>query len=130
MSVWPDYAKIEADSYRVAYGTHVLRTGFDDGFVRQERLAGQPLVLRHLHAMLDGDQAMNDFRTWAETYAHSWFAFIDPEDGIARQVRVRGGLGGMDFHLTSRGRVRRWSVKLALEGYADHLVSAVTDTAP
>ena len=78
---------------------------------RARRLRAQPS---------DGD--LTRFRAWAAD-AHRWFAWTDPEDGIAREVRVRGGAGAIQYRARVRGGRRSWELSCELEGYIDRIIA-------
>ena len=122
MSTWPDYAVIEADGYRLTRDPDVARTPFDDGMVRQEKRFTAALDTRRITALLADDNALTRFRTWAEDHAHEWFAWTDTEDGVAREVRVRGGAGGIEYRARVDAGARRWEASLVLEGFRGRVI--------
>ena len=122
-SVWPDYASVQAGGYAVGRDADVARTPFDDGLVRQVKRYTAALTVRRVTALLADDAAYGRFRAWAADHAHAWFAWTDPEDGRAREVRVRGGAGGIQYRAhVDAGGARRWEAALELEGYMDRII--------
>ena len=65
---------------------------------------------------------MRAFAAWAAEDAHRWFAWADPEDGLAREVRVRGGAGGIQYQALGAGSRRRWVLTCELEGYMSRTI--------
>ncbi len=136
MSAWPDYARIIVSGYQLGQDADVERTTFDDGMVRQARRYSASLQLRTVTAMLDSTARLNEFRAWATQWAHRWFAFADPDDGVVRRVRVRGGVGGIDYQADTLGGVGGrshqartrgddrvvWRAELVLEGYQHDII--------
>ena len=123
MSAWPSYALIYADGYGVAQDSDVSRTPWDDGLIRQERRYSAALTVRRITADLADDDDLVRFRVWAEENAHQWFAWADPEDGVAREVRVRGGVGGIEYQAVVTADLRRrWELTCELEGYAGQVI--------
>lgn len=116
MAAWPDYAVIQADGYGVRQDPDVRRTPLDDGLVRQEKSYDSALDVRRITAHLGDDEALGRFRAWAKEHAHRWFAWSDPEDGLVREVRVRGGAGGIEYRARVQGGRRRWVLICELEG--------------
>ncbi len=98
-SSWPDYAEVAADGYALGAAPGVSRTEWDDGAVRQARTRTRALLEREATALLrDGGgrtahQRLAAFRAWAAAHAHAWFRWTEPEDGVVRLARVRGGRG-------------------------------------
>ncbi len=115
-AAWPSYARVVAQDYGLRQDADVARTPWDDGMVRQARRFTAALDVRRIVACLDSDDDLAAFRGWMRTHAHTWFAWTDPEDGTARQVRVRGGAGGVECRAHVAGGRRRWEAQLELEG--------------
>lgn len=116
MPAWPSYANVEADGYGLGRDLDVERTGFDDGFVRQEQRFASAMDTRRVSGWLASDADLARFRTWAEANAHAWFDYRDTEDGTVRQVRVRNGAGGIRYTARVRENTRTWDFELELEG--------------
>ena len=123
MASWPEYARVVAHGYRVAQDPDVGRTPWDDGLVRQERRFTAALTVRRVTAHLADDEKLTDFRTWADTNAHQWFSWTDPEDGTTREVRVRGGAGGIEYRARTAGGRRTWELTCELEGDLSRVIS-------
>ena len=115
-AAWPGWARVEADGYAIAQDPDTARTAFDDGMVRQERRYTAALAVRRVTAWLEDDDALVRFRAWAAAHAHRWFAWTDPEDGRAREVRVRGGAGGIVYRARAGGGRRGWTLACEIEG--------------
>ena len=115
-ATWPAYAKVEADGYTLTQDTDVRRTPFDDGLVRQEKRFTGAMTVRGLSALLADDATRGRFQGWARRYAHTWFAWTDPDDGVTRRVRVRGGAGAIRYTARVTGGNRRWVLACELEG--------------
>ena len=117
MPAWPAYARCLADGYESGQDADVERTPFDDGMVRQAKRYTAAMRVRRVTALLGSDADYLRFQAWARSHAHVLFDWLDPEDGTARRVRVRGGTGAIAY----RARVgpslaRRWEATLELEG--------------
>ena len=116
---------MRADGYGLVQDPDVERTQFDDGMVRQAKRWSAALEVRSVTALLGSDDDLVRFRAWARDYAHTWFAWIDPEDGAIRNVRVRGGAGGIRYTARVTGERRRtWELSCALEGMAADTIGA------
>lgn len=113
---WPAYALTEADDYAVRDGNDVSRTQFEDGAVRQSREHTEAFTARAIRVHLKDDADYASFRAWARANAHAWFAWTDPDDGVRRRVRVRGGAGGIEYRARARAGRRSWTARCALEG--------------
>ncbi len=122
MAAWPDYARIAADGYGALQDSDIARTPFEDGLVRQEKRFTVALNVRRITAHVADDDAYVRFRTWASEHAHRWFAWTDPEDGMAREVRVRGGAGGIQYRAHVRSGQRSWELTCELEGYMSRTI--------
>ncbi len=122
MAAWPEYAAVAADGYSAGQDGDVARTPFADGLMRQEKRFTAALSVRRLTAYLADDDAYVRFRTWATEDAHRWFAWADPEDGLVREVRVRGGAGGIQYQALGTGSRRRWVLTCELEGYMSRTI--------
>lgn len=119
IAVWPEYADVVVENYRTSVDSDVARTEFDSGATRQAVIRHAALTTRTLVVLLADDADYVRFRAWAAAAAARWFVWVDPEDAVARQVRVRGGQGGISY--TARmggGSVRRWEARCTLEGPA------------
>ena len=118
MAVWPAYAAVRAAGYVVRESATARRTAWEDGAVRQARSFAASFTERRIVALLDSDADRTRFRAWAAEYAHAWFVWADPDDGVRRRVRVVGGAGGVEYRAQVRrgDRARRWEATLVLEG--------------
>lgn len=117
---WPDYVAVDAARYRVAYAETARRTALDDGATRQERTATDTFWLRHLVVLIPDDARFAQFQAWAVAEAHTPFDWTDPEDGVTRKARVRGGAGGIAYSAVLGSQGRRWEAELTLEGLRLH----------
>jgi len=115
---WPHYAAVLGDGYAIFADPDVVRTGFSDGMVRQEKRYAAMLVVRRVTAVLASDEALVQFRAWAAANAHRWFSWRDPEDGVWRRVRVRGGQGAIRYVARTAGTRRDWEMTCEIEGLA------------
>lgn len=114
-AAWPSYATFRAER-RLAQDPDVRRTTFGDGAVRQERVYTAAPVVRSIEARLDSDADLVRFRAWAAANAATYFAWRDPEDNVLRNVRVRGGNGGVRYQSDVSGGVVAWTATMELEG--------------
>ena len=114
---WPAYASVAAADYEVRSDPDVRRTALEDGAVRQERTATAALTRRLVKVHLSSDADRIRFQAWAAANAHTWTEWTDPDDGVGRRVRVRGGVGAISYRaVVSRAGQRRWEATLELEG--------------
>ncbi|MCY4548116.1 MAG: hypothetical protein OXC28_07100 [Defluviicoccus sp.] len=113
---FPGWARIEADGYAVAPDPDVERTALEDGLVRQERRYSSAMTVRSIRGFVESDADYVRFRAWAAREAHAWFDWTDPEDGVVRPVRVRGGAGGIRYTARARDGARSWDFEMQLEG--------------
>ncbi len=124
-SSWPDYAEVAADGYALGAAPGVSRTEWDDGAVRQARTRTRALLEREATALLrDGGgrtahQRLAAFRAWAAAHAHAWFRWTEPEDGVVRLARVRGGEGGIRYRAVARGGHLHWEARMTIEGHRE-----------
>ncbi len=96
----------------------VERTDLEDGMPRQVRRYTSALRTLDLVVLLDDDDQLARWETWAEACAHLWFSWSSPLTGALSQARVRGGAGGIETTaIVSRG-LRRWEARLTIEGLA------------
>lgn len=116
MPAFPDYVYVEADGYGLGSDSDVERTEFDDGLIRQEQRFTGALNTRTVHGWLGSDADLVRFRAWASANAYTWFDWTDTEDGLERQVRVRGGAGAIRYRARVRDGRRTWDFELTLEG--------------
>ncbi len=117
LPLWPSEARIDAEALEIGRAGDVLRTPFEDGTVRQAR-RGRGLRTWTILAHLDSDAAHGRFLVWAEAHAHRWFDFPDPLGPGHLRVRVRGGAGGITARARVAANLRRWELRLTLEGAA------------
>ena len=108
-AVWPEYAH-PGSSLGIDAAPDVSRTPFEDGAVRQALVYGAPRVLRAMTVVIEPSR-LSDFRGWAATYAHTWFAIA----GITEQVRVVGGVGGIEYRQVAAAGAPQWDARLTLE---------------
>ena len=115
MTTWPDYAAIGGD-YAARPAPQTERATFDDGAVRQARIASRPVLLRDIVAHIPGAR-LGAFRDWAHAHAHAWFAWADPgADGAVHSARVVGGAHGIAYRQTARAGAPDWEARMTLEG--------------
>ena len=116
-AAFPAWVHVIGDGYGAGQDIDVARTTFDDGFVQQVKRFTAAQETRALEIVIDSDAGYVRFRAWARERAHAWFAFTDPEDGVTREARVRGGAGGIEYRArVSAAGVRSWEASLTLEG--------------
>ncbi len=123
MSAWPEYVTVEADGYGVGQDNDVSRTPFDDGLIRQERRYTAALTVRRIKGLFEDDDDYARFRAWASEYAGRWFTWTDPEDGVTREARVRGGAGGIAYRARTAGGRRTWELECEIEGYMARVIA-------
>ena len=115
MTTWPDYVAIGGD-YAARLAPMTERATFDDGAVRQARIASRPVLLRDIVAHVPGAR-LGAFRDWAHAHAHTWFAWADPgADGAVHSARVVGGAHGIAYRQTARAGAPDWEARMTLEG--------------
>lgn len=113
----PAGTQIVASEMMVSDDPDVLRTSWDDGAVRQQRIYTESYTVHRLTIHLPSDAAYDAFRAWARREAHTWFAWAYPTDGVARRVRVRGGRAGITYEATTSPSLRRWwTARMEVEG--------------
>ena len=117
MPAWPDYAYVAAEGYGIGQANDVERTPLDDGFVAQELRYRGAMRTRQVRGWLGSDADQARFEAWASANAHTWFDYTDTEDRMVRQVRVRGGAGGIRYTARVRDGQRTWDFELTLEGH-------------
>ena len=115
-AAFPAWVHVIGDGYAGGQDIDVARTTFDDGFVQQVKRFTAAQETRALEIVIDSDAGYVRFRAWARARAHAWFAWTDPEDGVTREARVRGGAGGIEYRASVSGGVRSWEASLTLEG--------------
>lgn len=114
---FPDYALILAPGYQVGRASDVQRTTMEDGAVRQAKVYTAAPKLRTIEVLLESDADQARFDAWAGESAHAPFAWVDPEDGTARNVVVQGGHGGITYRAQVTPGLRRWWIaSMVLEG--------------
>ena len=122
--IWPDYAAVEASGYGVARDSDVQRTPWEDGAARQSKTATAAFTVRKIKVHLASDADHVRFRAWTAANAHAWFTWRDPDDGMRRRARVRGGDGGIDdIAIVSAAGTRRWEATMELEGLWSDVVA-------
>lgn len=115
---WPAFVMTLATP-ELGQDRDVARDEFDDGFVAQERRYTSALRTRRVECWLGSDAALVTFRAWVAARAHTWFTWRDPDDGMARRVRVRGGAGAIRYEgRIDPGGQRTWDFSVELEGLA------------
>ena len=124
MTAWPLYARVAADGYGLRRDRDVDRTPWDDGMIRQARRYTAALETRRVTVALDSDADLARFREWTREHAAGWFAWTDPEDGVTRRARVRGGAAGVEYAAAVRAGRRTWEARLELEGLPGDVAAA------
>ena len=112
--IWPPYARIQTDGYRLTWRQPVQRIVFDDGLARQA-LAGQALTrVRDVTAwILDADRPR--FLAWLDRLGPvNQFAWRDID--ARREARIVGGRGGIRWTRDAASRGRWWRAEMAIEG--------------
>ena len=113
-ATWPGYARLSAAEERT-WANDVVRTVYDDGTVQQRRVATTGILRRRIVAQIPGRRAA-EFDDWLYTSAHARFSGRDPLDGVTRQWRVVGGVGGTRWRQVGRAPGGLWwEVEMTLE---------------
>ena len=123
MATWPDYARVSAEEYSLQQDSDVERTTLEDGAVQQARRYTEAFDARRISVVLT-ETDYPRWMTWARQYGHTWFAWRDTEDGVVRQVRIRGGLGAVERRAEVHGGQRVWWLGMELEGLRSATVAA------
>lgn len=116
MASWPTYALVDRDAYGQQQDSDVARTTLEDGAIQQVRRHTEAFDVRQVEAVLKSDADYVRWMAWARQYGHTWFAWRDTEDGVVRQVRIRGGVGAVQRQAVIHGGQRTWRLTLELEG--------------
>ena len=122
MTAWPAGAKIVADGYSVRDEARTLRTSLEGGQPDQlqpQSAAGSLALfcLRGVSFLLAGDSELNIAQTWFIDHSNEWFDWSDPEDGVTRPARVRGGAATISYTATVVDGHRTWSGECEVEGW-------------
>lgn len=119
---WPAYVDLVVPEQVIGQDPDVVRSEFDDGFIRQEKRYTSALLTWQILALIANDADLGRFRAWADEEAHTWFTWADIATGHARQVRVRDGAGGITYTPYVAANQRRWEASMTLEGWAHSTV--------
>lgn len=124
MAIWPDYAVVNMGAYDQQQDSDVDRTQLEDGAVQQVRRYTQAFDVRRVEALLKSDADYTRWMAWAREYGHTWFAWRDTEDGVTRNVRIRGGVGAVERRSEVHRGKRVWWLGMELEGLRSATVAA------
>lgn len=114
--VWPIALAPISPRYMLSAPPEVERVVYDDGAIRQARInSGGGLIRKFVATVAASDLA--EVERWLTGHAHTWFRFTDPHDGVERQVRIVGGVAGIEMRPTTTavGPVR-WALSGTMEG--------------
>ena len=124
MAAWPAYALVDRDAYGLQQDSDVARTTLEDGAVQQVHRYTEAFDVRKVEAVLKTDADYVRWMAWARQYGHTWFAWRDTEDGVTRQVRIRGGVGAVERVSSVHAGQRIWRLRMELEGLRSATVAA------
>jgi hypothetical protein len=88
---FPEYAKIQTDSFQEAPGAVMRRTQMERGVPKQTRFQSDVLVtvsFTVLFLTLDDQQAFDDWYYTDAGMGTVWFDWLDPRANVTRSVRV------------------------------------------
>ena len=121
VALWPDYARIVQDGYRIAFRTDVRRIEYDDGMVRQFRASPDVQRVRNFELWVEGDADRVRFEGWvAKMGATGTFLLADIPEGYQRECRIVGGRGGVRWiAMLMRDDRKWWRAALTVEGDND-----------
>lgn len=118
VAAWPEGIPVQADGFRMGAAPYTRRTQFDDGNVREEQSYAEPMVIRDvaLGPLTDGEAI--ELRAFVEKVGVDMFLWVDPFDDQPREVRIPGGLAGLDLvHHAGPGGSSHWEGTVRLEGH-------------
>lgn len=123
-AAWPDYLRIEARGLAQRQDSDVERSTFDDGLVRQARRRSAALDVRSVTVTVQTQIDYARARAWLRDHAAGWFAWRDPDDGVLRRARVRGGAAGVAWTFRpGRSGAGTWEGRMEIEGLRSDLVA-------
>lgn len=91
-----DLATVRAGNFNAGYADNVSRTTFESRKTEQKQITSRPG--RVFRATIDvPDANRRAFEDWAELNAHRLFNFRIPGEASDRELRVQGGVGGVNL---------------------------------
>ncbi|ONN68136.1 hypothetical protein [Herbaspirillum sp. VT-16-41] len=90
-TTFPDYAKIQVDTFQESPGSVMKRTAMDRGVPKQRRVQSDVLVTVSFSVFLTSLEDQQGFEDWYYGDAGMgtvWFDWLDPRTNIIRSVRV------------------------------------------
>ena len=122
-NVWPSYARVQIDGYRITWRQPIQRIVYDDGMVRQA-LTGRALtrVCEAAVWMTDADRPR--FLAWLAGLGPVG-EFAWPDIDGRRLMRIVGGRGGIRWTPDAASRGRWWRADMAIEGAEAALLGPV-----
>jgi len=114
---FPNHKALEFDDLQNQVDPGVLRTEMESGFSKQARLYSQPVFIRSFTYVFTAVQ-YDAFRTWWKDdigLGSGWFDWIDPVDGVTKNVMMINGLfSALPVNLGD-GSEPDWRVNFQLE---------------
>ena len=113
-NIWPSYARVQTDGYRITWRQPIQRITFDDGMTRQALTGTHLTRVRDVTVwMTDADRPR--FLVWVDGLgAVERFVWTDI-DG-RHLARIVGGRGGIRWTPDAASRGRWWRAEMAIEG--------------
>jgi hypothetical protein len=99
----PGYATLLLSGYAEKLTPSMLRTEFDDGYIRQDARVSRRRISRRATRRLCSLDAVRDFKCWLRDSLGNgalWFTYADPVEG--RQLRARFVNGEFTFTPTAQ----------------------------
>lgn len=90
----PSYVSVILDGYKEKIEPTMLRTEFDDGYVRQDAKISRRRIVRSVRLRLCSVQQVRDFKCWLRDNIGNgayWFNFFDHTEGRTMRARIVNG---------------------------------------
>jgi len=116
-ATWPTYGHLALDRYGEEPESALVRTQMESGppkqaMVRSRAMVGRPVTYVY------SDSEYATWKTWfRDTIARGadWFNWTDPQDGVVKLARIRGGVYKSRAFTPSPGAPLSWEVAFTVE---------------